>query len=84
MADRRLELGLLPSDNVAAIAILNQHIAALNSVINELLLMQSPVSAGAPLRPRIGMLRYADGIAWNPGSGEGHYEYRSDAAWHKL
>jgi hypothetical protein len=27
---------------------------------------------------------YADGTSWNPGSGEGLYEYRSDAAWHKL
>lgn len=36
-----------------------------------------------PTRPRTGMLVFADGTDWNPGSGEGFYEYRG-GAWHKL
>lgn len=36
-----------------------------------------------PLRPREGLVVYADGTSWNPGSGAGAYEYRS-SAWHKL
>lgn len=36
----------------------------------------------APLRPREGMVVYADGTDWNPGSGEGLYTFGSDAAWH--
>jgi hypothetical protein len=37
-----------------------------------------------PVRLFTGLVAYADGTSWNPGSGEGLYEYRSDAAWHKL
>ena len=38
----------------------------------------------APTKPRTGQMAYADGTQWNPGYGEGLYEYRSDGAWHKL
>ena len=35
----------------------------------------------APEKPRAGMLVYADGTTWNPGSGEGLYRYTLAAAW---
>lgn len=41
-----------------------------------------PVHA-APLRPREGMIVYADGTDWNPGSGAGVYNY-SSGSWVKL
>lgn len=37
-----------------------------------------------PEAPEQGMLIYADGSNWNPGSGEGYYEYRSDGNFYKL
>jgi hypothetical protein len=37
----------------------------------------------APVKPREGMLVYADGTHFNPGSGRGTYEYRG-GAWVKL
>jgi hypothetical protein len=37
----------------------------------------------APTKPREGMVVYADGVSWNPGSGAGTYEYRG-GAWRKL
>lgn len=37
----------------------------------------------APSRPRDGMVRLADGTAWNPGSGQGLYVYYN-GAWHSL
>lgn len=36
-----------------------------------------------PVRPRAGMIVKADGSTWNPGRGEGIYEY-SGSAWQKL
>ena len=36
-----------------------------------------------PVRPREGMLVFADGVSFNPGSGRGTYERRS-GAWVKL
>lgn len=35
----------------------------------------------APTKPRAGMLVYADGTSWNPGSGEGVYRFSLAAAW---
>lgn len=37
----------------------------------------------APSRPRLGMIVYADGTAWNPGGGRGVYQY-DDSTWVKL
>jgi hypothetical protein len=37
----------------------------------------------APERPRDGMVVYADGTNWNPGSGEGVYA-RINGTWTKL
>lgn len=35
----------------------------------------------APVKPRPGDIRYADGTDWNPGSGEGIYRYSIAGAW---
>lgn len=36
-----------------------------------------------PLRPREGMIVFADGTVWDPGAGKGVYTYLS-GAWSKL
>ena len=41
-----------------------------------------PLSA-APPRPKEGMLRYADGVGWDPGAGKGVYVY-DGTTWVKL
>jgi hypothetical protein len=46
-------------------------------------LWDMPVTTVAPERPAEGMLRYADGTAWNPGGGKGVYVYNG-TAWVKL
>lgn len=42
-----------------------------------------PTLAAAPSSPSNGMIAYADGTGWNPGSGEGFYGYEA-GAWVKL
>jgi len=37
----------------------------------------------APTKPREGMVVYADGTSWDPGSGEGYYGYYA-GSWAKL
>ena len=39
-----------------------------------------------PAKPRDGDIRYADGVNWNPGSGQGIYAYIDDGtpSWEKL
>ena len=77
-------LTTLPDDPREAIAMMNQHIVKLNAVVLQLLAYQLPVRHSAPLKPRQGVIAYADGTDWDPGSGEGVYEFKSDLAWHKL
>ncbi len=38
----------------------------------------------APDKPRQGNIVRADGTNWNPGSGEGVYDYTSGGSWNKL
>ena len=54
-----------------------QEFGAIGRELGEMLTVELRVSYAAPLRPRIGMLVYADGTTWNPGSGEGLYVYKS-------
>lgn len=42
-------------------------------------LLQLAPRASAPPKPRKGMIAYADGVAWNPGAGEGVYVFKT--AW---
>jgi len=35
----------------------------------------------APENPVTGLLAFADGTSWNPGSGEGYYRYTSIGTW---
>lgn len=41
-----------------------------------------------PAKPKLGMIKQADGIGWNPGSGAGAYSYEgtstASASWTKL
>ena len=37
----------------------------------------------APVKPRVGDLKLADGTNWNPGSGQGIYAYYN-SVWNKL
>lgn len=76
-------------------AVSSQDAQALASYLNDelqvlasSLLVQDPiqmvVSNKAPSRPRTGLIVYADGVNWNPGSGEGAYSFGSDGNWHFL
>lgn len=55
----------------------------LSEVINKLVEENFPVSFKPPEKPRTGMVRYADGSSWNPGSGEGLYSYNGNI-WVQL
>ena len=46
-------------------------------------LVEFDVLHAAPDRLATGLLVFADGTDWNPGSGAGLYEYRG-SVWHKL
>lgn len=59
-------------------------IALASSLIQNIQVVDLSPSTVAPLRPRTGVVVYADGTHFDPGGGEGAYVYGSDAAWHSL
>lgn len=72
-------------DGQALAKYVDQEFAAIASsqVANVVSLPLSPIFA-PPSRSRTGTIVYADGVKWNPGSGEGTYEFGSDGNWHFL
>lgn len=45
--------------------------------------LYAPPLSAAPARPADGVIAYADGTNWDPGSGAGFYGYE-DGSWVKL
>lgn len=59
-----------------------RRLAAFVSILSQ---GQLEVTYVAPAKPRLGMIRIADGTSWNPGGGRGVYWYDpSGAGWTKL
>lgn len=52
-----------------------------NAINRDVLFLQT--LADEPASPANGMIAYADGASWDPGSGEGFYGYEG-GAWVKL
>lgn len=75
--------GLVPSDPTQLSQFLNNELRSIAAAILRLADGHLDKSNVAPTKPRDGDLRYADGTAWNPGSGQGIYAYYG-AAWHFL
>jgi hypothetical protein len=73
----------LPDDPQSAVAYLNREVELLKISLDSKI--QSPYAKRytAPGVIKDGMICWADGTSWNPGSGEGIYQYRS-GAWHFL
>jgi hypothetical protein len=60
-----------------------EELLRISQAIEVLALGHLPVTYVEPAKPYDGMLRYADGYYWNPGSGEGAYIYYG-GAWHVV
>lgn len=56
---------------------LNSEFQRISQVLTELAENILTLAYEEPGKPREGMLRYADGTSWNPGSGQGLYYYKS-------
>ena len=72
-----------PDDPGVIAAFLREELAKVQASMNVIADGQLDVTTVAPLKPREGMVRLADGSGWNPGSGSGFYGYRA-GAWRFL
>ena len=61
---------------------LDEELSKIADIINTGELIAEPLAA-APARPENGLIAYADGVNWDPGSGAGFYGYEA-GAWVKL
>ena len=73
--------GELTAENVHRY--LEQELLAISRALQETQALELRPIFAAPTRPRDGMIIYADGTSYNPGSGEGVYAYEN-GAWVKL
>ena len=60
-----------------------EELLRLGGILKALRIMQLNPSYTEPPKPRDGMIVYADGTQWNPGSGEGYYGYYN-STWNSL
>jgi len=70
--------GDVPADAAALPRFLMDELTRLRDVISAIADGQLDTTSVAPTKPRKGMIRYADGTNWNPGSGEGLYLYKAN------
>ena len=61
----------------------NRELQRIASAMSAIADGQLDVTTVAPAKPRAGMIRYTDGVSWNPGAGAGFYGFHS-GSWAKL
>lgn len=61
---------------------LDEELRRISDALNLQQLYTQPLAA-PPAKPEDGVIVYADGVNWNPGSGAGFYGYES-SSWVKL
>lgn len=77
------EVQAFPTKPEDMIRYLQETLRGLNARLTEVEMSLSLVRYAAPSKLREGMVRFADGTSWDPGSGKGLYIYYS-GAWNKL
>lgn len=73
----------VPSDPKELPAYIERNNRAIETAINLLAAGHLDETHVAPVKPRNGDIRLADGTNWNPGSGQGVYAYYN-STWNKL
>lgn len=66
----------VPSDPAQLPMYLENEFAKIKRSIEQISMGHFEVTYVEPPKPRKGDLRYADGVSWNPGSGQGVYVYK--------
>jgi len=62
---------------------LDEELHNISERLNDNTVLMLETLASEPAKPENGMIVYADGTDWNPGSGEGFYGYQA-GSWVKL
>jgi hypothetical protein len=73
----------VPADKEDLPAYIERELFKIKVAIDLLALGHLDETHVAPVKPRVGDLKLADGTNWNPGSGQGIYAYYN-SVWNKL
>lgn len=73
----------VPEDPQEAIHFLHTQLQELQLQVEQLLLDLSRPISSPPNKPRDGMIKYADGLGWNPGGGRGLYFFNQNI-WRRM
>ena len=65
----------MPEDQSSLSDWIETELQAIADALAEMDDLRVTVRSTSPLRPRSGMVTYADSVNWNPGSGAGFYGY---------
>lgn len=76
--------GQVPDDPSDLPRYLRAEMTAIAAALRQLADGHLDVQFKAPVKPRRGDIRYADGIQWNPGGGEGIYYFNGGGTWTQL
>jgi hypothetical protein len=79
----RYTVGSVPTSAAGFRGWIAEELRRVADALNRPETLELETTAAAPARPRNGMILYADGVAWNPGSGAGFYGFEG-GAWVKL
>lgn len=82
----RINLPAPPSSIEDLVVYLGEYLPNIQDALSEIADGLYEINHVAPLKPKVGLVMYADGTNWNPDgvSGEGLYVYKSDNLWHFL
>ncbi|AGF91089.1 hypothetical protein SXHG_00067 [Synechococcus phage MRHenn-2013a] len=81
MATNRYQHSIPPEDYRQLLEYVERELASVSASIDSLANGDRDVLYQAPIRVFPGMIVYADGTSWDPGSGEGLYRYSLAGAW---
>lgn len=75
--------GNIPQDSAEFVGWVTDEFRRLAAALQLAIARNVEKSFVAPSKPRDGMVVFADGVKWNPGSGQGFYGFYN-SAWHFL
>jgi hypothetical protein len=65
-------------DGTAQDSVVNSELLRISQVLNDLTEDVFTIYYAEPEKPRVGMVKNADGVEWNPGGGAGLYFYNGN------
>lgn len=81
MAVNRYQHAIPPEDYRQLLEFIERELASVSSSVDSIANGDMDILYAEPIRTYPGLVVYADGTEWDPGSGEGIYRYNLAGSW---